>query len=83
MRSLTRISVLMGPPWVVFGRGRRSARPDAAALTPPTSKKALHEAGPIPTDHGLKSIKPPAHRTEQTVYTACDRTTEPQGLLLG
>ena len=58
MRSLTRVSVLMGPPWFGF-------------LVPPPpgpvrsqwwkyhtiSKKALHEQGPVPTDHGKSRLR--------------------------
>ena len=57
MRSLTRVSVLMGPPWFGF------------LLPPPPgpvriqrwkyhtiSKKALHKQGPVPTGHGQSRL---------------------------
>ena len=42
-----------------------------------TSKKALHKQGPMPTDHGLTLVKPPALPAEQVVHDACDRTVLP------
>ena len=58
MRSLTRVSVLMGPPWVVFlvanDTGRvRGQRWEYHAI----SKKALRQQGPVPTGHGLSRLR--------------------------
>jgi hypothetical protein len=75
MRSLTRVSVLMGPPllgfWVVFQsrpvpgpvRSQRWKR-----LT--ISKKALHKQGPMPTDRGLETIQA-ARAMRRTGITQC------------
>jgi hypothetical protein len=58
MRSLTRVSVLMGPPWVVFLVANdtgpvRSQRWEYHAI----SKKALHKQGPVPTGHGNSRLR--------------------------
>jgi hypothetical protein len=49
MRSLTRVSVLMGPPLLGFFVSRVAA---AAVENHTISKKALHKQGPMPTDRG-------------------------------
>jgi hypothetical protein len=54
MRSFTRVSVLMGPPSLIFWSSATvacsvgSQRLEYHAI----SKKALHKQGPVPTDHG-------------------------------
>jgi hypothetical protein len=58
MRSLTRVSVLMGPPSLIF---RQLPPPPApwgvSGLGYHTiSKKALHKQGPVPTDHGKSRL---------------------------
>src|SRR5947209_8054695 len=80
MRSLTRVSVLMGPPLLGLYRPPRAAspraRPESAVENHTISKKALHKQGPMPTDRGLNLPKPPALPAEQAF--ACDRTAEPE-----
>jgi hypothetical protein len=69
MRSLTRVSVLMGPPLLGFymscgdDRLGRSGKQRRKSHT--TSKKALHKQGPMPTDHGWRLLEPPALPAEQ------------------
>jgi len=73
MRSLTRVSVLMGPPllgfWVVL-----QSRPVPGPIRiqrwkhHTISKKALHKQGPMPTDRGPQLLEPPALPAEQA-YT--------------
>jgi hypothetical protein len=55
---LTRVSVLMGPPWVVFLMTNetgpvRSQRSEYHAI----SKKALLKQGPVPTGHGQSRLR--------------------------
>ena len=74
MRSLTRVSVLMGPPLLGFhvfsGNDQRLGRSGFSRWEHHTiSRKALHQQGPMPTDHGPKSIKPPALTAEQACIT--------------
>jgi len=57
MRSLTRVSVLMGPPWFGFPGGPPDETPDCEG-NHTISKKALHVAGPKPTDHGSRRLRP-------------------------
>jgi hypothetical protein len=58
MRSLTRVSVLMGPPSLIF----RQLPPPPAPLGVSGlgyhafSKKALPKQGPVPTDHGKSRL---------------------------
>jgi len=58
MRSLTRVSVLMGPPSLIF----RQLPPPPAPLGVSglgyhaISKKALLKQGPVPTDHGKSRL---------------------------
>ncbi len=75
MRSLTRVSVLMGPPWVVFlvaseAGSARSQRSEYHAI----SKKALLKQGPVPTGHGRSRLP-----NGQNRHSGCanDRTAEP------
>jgi hypothetical protein len=58
MRSLTRVSVLMGPPWFGFLVATatwfvQSQRLEYHAI----SKKALHKQGPVPTDRGRSRLR--------------------------
>jgi len=72
MRSLTRVSVLMGPPLLGFCLLQSRPVPKPVRIQRwkhhTISKKALHKQGPMPTDRGLKSFKPPALLAEQA-YT--------------
>ena len=81
MRSLTRVAVLMGPPLLGFYwsccRYQSLTRPDQSVEHHTISKKALHKQGPMPTDHGLTPVKPPALPAEQASHDACDRTAGP------
>jgi hypothetical protein len=81
MRSLTRVSVLMGPPlmgfWVVQPRPAPGPVRSQRWKHHTISKKALHKQGPMPTDRGLKVLKPPAPCAEQALHNARDRTAEP------
>src|ERR1700744_2622043 len=78
MRSLTRGSVLMGPPYVVFqiltNTGNRREQQEKNT---PSAKKALRKQGPMLTDHGSQLLKPPASCAEQTPESAFDRTATP------
>ena len=64
MRSLTRVSVLMGPPLLGFCLLQSRPVPKPVRIQRwkhhTISKKALQKQGPMPTDHGLKLVKPPA-----------------------
>src|ERR1700719_370291 len=62
MRSLTRVSVLMGPPLLGFCGSRIAA---SAVENHTNSKKALHKQGPMPTDRGLELCQAPALPAEQ------------------
>jgi hypothetical protein len=75
MRSLTRVSVLMGPPSFGFqSRPAPGPRQDSAVKTPRHQQKGPAKQGPMPTDRGFKLLKPPAPRAEQALHHACDRT---------
>ncbi|GFG75698.1 hypothetical protein MBOT_30630 [Mycobacterium botniense] len=76
MRSLTRVSVLMGPPWVVVVVAAGALRIQQSKYHA-ISKKALQKQGPVPTDRGLKLLRPPATCADQASGDACDRTAEP------
>jgi hypothetical protein len=82
MRSLTRVSVLMGPPllgfWVVQSRPVPGPFRSQRWKHHTTSKKALHQQGPMPTDRGLRQIKPPAPCAEQALCNTHDRTVSPE-----
>ena len=66
MRSLTRVSVLMGPPLLGFymscgdDRLGRSGKQRRKSHT--TSKKALHKQGPMPTGRGFEPPAPGAEK---------------------
>jgi hypothetical protein len=55
MRSLTRVSVLMGPPSLAYipVRSNPERAGNSGGSTPTISEKALQMQGPMPTDHGL------------------------------
>jgi hypothetical protein len=58
MRSLTRVSVLMGPPWVVFlSASQTGPAPSQLSEYHAISKKALRQQGPVPTGHGLSRLR--------------------------
>ena len=84
MRSLTRVSVLMGPPCVGLlgpsGSIQPSRRPAPGLVRSQQwkdhtiSKKALQKQGPMPTDHGMSR---PRNALNRHYMNACDRTAEP------
>jgi hypothetical protein len=73
MRSLTRVSVLMGPPLLGFCRLVATgdwARGIQRWKHHTISKKALHQQGPVPTDHGSKRIQA-ARAMRETSTSRC------------
>src|ERR1700758_31488 len=72
MRSLTRVSVLMGPPLLGFCRSSVAptphARPDSAVEAPHHQQKGPAQAGPNADRSRLELPKPPARLAEQA-YT--------------
>ena len=77
MRSLTRVSVLMGPPLLGFfwsfvvtrARNRPEMHQEQWWKYHAISKKALHKQGPMPTDRGLNTQA--ACANAQTGTTTC------------
>lgn len=58
-------------------RGCGRCPPDTAIEIPRHQQKALQKQGPVPTDRGLKLLRPPATCADQASGDACDRTAEP------
>ncbi|CQD13492.1 hypothetical protein BN1232_02676 [Mycobacterium lentiflavum] len=61
MRSLTRVSVLMGPPLLGFSSSRNDRWLGPVGIQRwkrhTISKKALQKQGPMPTDRDLENVQ--------------------------